>query len=67
MTLPTGTTLSLHTARVGACRVGAVRCGFVPTDTQDHLVGASTPSSNGGNFYVWGEVALPTTTWTVIR
>ena len=67
MSLPANTSLALHTARSGACRSGAFRSGFVATDTQDHLTGAGTPSSSGGFFYVWAEVALPTTNWTVVR
>ena len=67
MTLPTGTTLSLHTARSGACRSGAVRSGFVSQDPQDHLTGSGTPSATGGNFHEWAEVAKPTTSWTSVR
>lgn len=65
MTLPTNTTLTLHTAMVNACRVGAVRLGFVATDTQPNKVGVGA-SSSGGFFYVWAEASLATTTWTPV-
>lgn len=51
---------ALLTARVGVARVGASRCSYAPTRTDDNSPGGS------GARPVWDEVALPAGSWTAV-
>lgn len=55
------TALAYLTARSGAGRSGAMRSGFIPTETE-----GATPGSVGPR-YVWREEAEVSTTWTEVN
>jgi hypothetical protein len=53
--------LALLTARFGVARFGASRFGFIPCPEDVEGAGNDEPGE-----YIWREVALPTTDWTLV-